>query len=89
MIENLIKIDMKDNITIEALFAPGCESHDDTLLMIDKVTNSQGKTIIFKETTIGSVQEAIQARFLGSPSIRVDGRDVEIASEDKTDYGFG
>ena len=80
---------MADNITIEALFAPGCESRDATLLMIDKVTDSQGTTVALKETTISSIQEATQARFLGSPSVRVDGRDVEIESEGKTDYGFG
>ena len=80
---------MADNITIEALFAPGCESRDATLLMIEKVTNSQGITVALKETTIGSTQEATQARFLGSPSVRVGGRDVEIESEGKTDYGVG
>lgn len=80
---------MAENITIEALLAPGCESRDDTLFMIDKVTNSQCITITLKETTIGSIQEATQARFLGSPSVRVDGRDVEIESEGKTNYGVG
>jgi len=80
---------MADNITIEALFAPGCESRDATLLVIDKVTNSQDITVALKETTISSIKEATQARFLGSPSVRIDGRDVEIESEGKTDYGVG
>ena len=45
--------------------------------------------VALKETTIGSIQEATQARFLGSPSVRLDGRDVETESEGKTDYGVG
>jgi hypothetical protein len=80
---------MAHNIIIEALFAPGCESRDATLLMIDKVTDSQGITAALKETTISSIQEATQAKFLGSPSVRVNGRDIETESEGKTDYGVG
>lgn len=80
---------MADKITIEALFAPGCESRDAILLMIDKVSDSLDITVALKETTIDSIQEATQARFLGSPSVRVDGRDVETESEGKTDYGVG
>ena len=45
--------------------------------------------VALKETTISSIKEATQARFLGSPSVRIDGRDVEIESEGKTDYGVG
>ena len=81
---------MAINITIEALFAPGCESRDATLRMIDKVTNShQGITIFIQETTVGSISEAMRARFLGSPSVRVNGRDVETEPEGKTVYGVG
>ena len=89
MIENQNKIDMIQKITIEVLFAPGCESRDETLLMIDKVVNSLGVTVDLKETTIGSTPQATKARFLGSPSVQVDGRDVETEFEGKTDYGVG
>jgi hypothetical protein len=80
---------MADNIIIEALFAPGCESRDDTLLMIDKVTNSRGITVALKEITVGSIQKATQARFLGSPSVRVNGQDIEAEPAGKADYGVG
>ena len=80
---------MADNITIETLFAPGCQSREATLLMIDKVANSRGVTVDLKETKIGSIPEATHAKFLGSPSVRVDGRDVELESEGKTNYGVG
>ena len=80
---------MKDLVKIEALFAPGCDSRDATLLMIDKVAKSQGLMIDLKETTIDCIAEATQARFLGSPSVRVDGHDIETAFAGKADYGFG
>jgi len=80
---------MEDLVKIEALFAPGCDSRDTTLLMIDKVAKGQGLMVDLKETTISSLPEATQARFLGSPSVRVDGQDIETTSAGKTDYGVG
>jgi len=84
---------MPGHILIEALFAPSCGSRDDTLLMIDTLTRDQSVdqsvTIDFKETTISSIPEAKTAKFLGSPSIRINGKDIEPESIGKTDYGFG
>jgi hypothetical protein len=57
--------------------------------MIDKLTRDQPVTIDLKETTISSIQEAKTAKFLGSPSIRINGKDIEPESIGKTDYGFG
>ena len=33
-------------------------------------------------------EEAEQVRFLGSPSVRVDGRDIEPGAESRTDFGM-
>jgi hypothetical protein len=80
---------MSEHILIEALFAPSCGSREATLLMIDKLTRDQSVTINLKETTISSIQEAKTAKFLGSPSIRINGKDIELELIEKTDYGFG
>jgi hypothetical protein len=80
---------MSDHILIEALFAPGCGSRDATLLIINKLTNEQGVKVDLTETTICSIPEAKTAKFLGSPSIRINGKDIEPESIGKTDYGFG
>jgi hypothetical protein len=80
---------MSDHILIEALFAPGCGSREVTLLMINKLTQEQGMKVDLTETTICSMPEAKTAKFLGSPSIRINGKDIEPESIGKTDYGFG
>ena len=80
---------MSDHILIEALFAPGCGSRDATLLMINELTQEQGLKVDLTETTISSIPEAKTAKFLGSPSIRINGKDIEPESIGKTDYGFG
>lgn len=78
-----------EHILIEALFAPNCGSRDATLLMINEVSRIQAVRIDIKETTISSTPEANSSKFLGSPSIRINGKDIEPESIEKSDYGFG
>ena len=80
---------ISEHILIEALFAPNCGSRDATLLMINTVSRHQALKIDIKETTISSTPEAHSSKFLGSPSIRINEKDIEPESIDKTDYGVG
>jgi hypothetical protein len=41
------------------------------------------------ETTVGSAKEAVALRFPGSPTVRVNGSDIEPQAEMKEDYGLG
>lgn len=84
-----IKNTKYERILIEALFAPNCSSRDATLLMINKVSKNQAAKTDIKETTISSTPEANFSKFLGSPSIRINGKDIEPESVEKSDYGFG
>jgi hypothetical protein len=42
----------------------------------------------FAWVRVGSVEEAQARRFLGSPTLRVDGADVEPGADERTDYGL-
>lgn len=80
---------MSEHILVEALFAPNCGSRGATLLMIEKITLNQALKIDLKEIAIRSIPEAKAAKFLGSPSVRINGKDIEPESIEKTDYGVG
>ena len=41
------------------------------------------------ETTVESAKEAVALRFPGSPTVRVDGCDIEPQAEVRVDYGLG
>ena len=41
------------------------------------------------ETIIESAKEAVALRFPGSPTVRVNGCDIEPQAEMKEDYGLG
>ncbi|MDW7774472.1 MAG: hypothetical protein SCH71_16430 [Desulfobulbaceae bacterium] len=76
-------------IEIECLFAPGCASRQDTLALVKKVIGELGLAADIREIVIVSLEEAARCRFLGSPSIRVNGRDIESEADARTDFGMG
>jgi len=76
-------------ITIECLFAPGCDARNDTLALVDKVTGELGLSVNVQEGVVSTPEEALAVRFLGSPSIRVNGRDIEAGADERTDFGMG
>ena len=41
------------------------------------------------EIMVDSVEKARELRFLGSPSIRVNGHDAEPGAEQRQDFGMG
>jgi hypothetical protein len=74
---------------IEILYVQNCPHYQQTLALVDRV---RGELVIDTElrtTLIVDQAAAEQARFAGSPTVRVDGRDVEPGSEPATEYVLG
>ncbi len=76
-------------IHIECLFAPDCGARDHTLALVHAVTEELGITAQIRETTITHPAAAQAQRFLGSPTIRVNGRDIEPEAAKRDDFGLG
>ncbi len=80
---------MASDVRIECLFAPGCASREHTLDLAAGVAAELGLEADIVETVITTPEEAARRRFLGSPSVRVDGRDIEPGAAERTDFGLG
>ena len=64
---------------IELLYFDGCPSWQNTLADIRAVLAEAGRDEEVRLVRVESHEEAQRLRFLGSPTVRVDGRDVESA----------
>ena len=51
-----------------------------------ELTNAHDAQIV--QRRVETPEEAEAVRFLGSPSVRVDGRDIEPGAESRTDFGM-
>lgn len=74
---------------IEVLFFEGCPNHGPTLSLANEVLAELGLEAEIQETEIRAAEDAERLRFLGSPSVRVDGKDIEPGAEGRTEYALG
>jgi hypothetical protein len=75
-------------MTLELLYIPGCPHHDEALDLIHKVLSERSLTPEFSETIISNYDQAKQHCFPGSPTFRVNGRDIENVPADYLRVGL-
>jgi len=73
---------------IEVLYFEDCPNHLPTLERIHQVLLEEGSDAEVKEVLVPDVETARSARFIGSPSVRVNGVDIEPAANDRRDFGL-
>ncbi len=74
---------------IEVLYLPGCSAHGSVVEMAREVVQALGLAAEVEEIHVRSQADAERLRFLGSPSIRVDGVDIEPCARSHVEYGLG
>jgi len=62
---------------IELFYWEGCPSHPEAKALLEQVLAELGRDDQIVMTEVRSDEEAERLRFPGSPTIRVDGRDID------------
>jgi hypothetical protein len=75
-------------VKVEVLYFDGCPNHEALLPALRDLLRSEGVDAEFELRNIADEHTAQRERFLGSPTVRVDGRDVEPDAQRRTDYGM-
>jgi hypothetical protein len=73
---------------IEVLYFLGCPNHEPTMGTIEEVLSAENVTAEVHSIQICDVDEAREAKFIGSPSVRIDGLDIEPSSRTNERYGM-
>lgn len=73
---------------IELLYFDGCPSHERLLPRLQQLLGELGITDEVRLTRVDSSEAAVAHRFLGSPTVRVDGRDIDPGASARTDFGL-
>ena len=73
---------------IEVLYFDGCPNFEPTLSLVDEVLSQLRLTAEVRKVEVLSPGDAERVRFLGSPSVRVDGKDIEPGAESRTEYAL-
>jgi hypothetical protein len=75
-------------MTIELLYFDGCPNHEVLLPHLEQLLRAAKVRATIQLREIADEDTARRERFLGSPTIRVDGRDVEPRADGRTDFGL-
>jgi hypothetical protein len=73
---------------VEVLSFAGCPHTGPAIQLVERVAAELGIEPDLRRIDVQDEEQAKQLRFLGSPSIRVNGRDIERGADERVDYVF-
>ncbi len=74
---------------VEVLYFEGCPNHARTVETLREALRSEGLPDEIRETEIRTQGEAEALAFLGSPTVRINGMDIEPSARSATGFGLG
>ena len=73
---------------IELLYFDGCPSHEALLPTLRELLAVEGIEDGIELRRVETAEDAERQRFLGSPTVRIDGEDVEPGAVEREDFGL-
>ena len=75
-------------IDITVLYTEDCASTPATIELIRQVAEKEGIPLCLQKILVASPDQALQLEFLGSPTVQVNGLDIEPSARSSSAYGF-
>ena len=73
---------------VEILYFDGCPNHDGARALVARIAAELRVEPNVELVEVADPDAASELRFLGSPSIRVNGRDVEPGAQERRDFVY-
>ena len=73
---------------VEILYFDGCPNHEALLPHLRALLRASGASTDVELVRVEDADAAERERFLGSPTVRIDGHDVEPGADQRTDFGL-
>jgi hypothetical protein len=74
---------------VEILYFEDCPNHAAARALVERIAGELEVETDVRLIEVGDPDAAVGLRFLGSPTIRVDGHDVEPGADQRHDFTFG
>ncbi len=74
---------------VDLLFAPECSSREETVNSVNEILSALSPQSEIRITIVDSPQKAQALRFPGSPTIRINGKDLEPDADKSLNFGLG
>jgi hypothetical protein len=77
-----------DRPRVEILYFEGCPHWEAAQALVEDVVDRLAVDADIRLVAVADPQDAASKRFLGSPTVRVDGRDVEPGADTRADFSY-
>jgi hypothetical protein len=77
------------DVAVELLYSPGCGRRRELADRVRDAGRRADVAVSLAETVVETQSQALAQRFVGSPSLRVRGRDLEPSADELRLYGLG
>src|SRR5712691_7045294 len=78
----------ENTMQIDILYFEGCPHHAPTVARVKQIATDMGLTGSVTEVQITTPEEALQRGFLGSPTVLVNGVDIDPHASQQVSYGL-
>jgi hypothetical protein len=75
-------------VRIEVLYFDGCPNHEQLIEHLPRLLERRGLDAEIALRNVPDAEAAQRERFLGSPTVRVGGRDIDPGAGNRSDYGL-
>jgi predicted metal-binding protein len=75
-------------MTIDILYFEGCPHHASTVERVREVMRDLHADAVVREIEVKDAEDAARLRFFGSPTVQIDGEDIDPAVRGRLDYSF-
>ncbi|HEY8314982.1 MAG TPA: DUF2703 domain-containing protein [Candidatus Baltobacteraceae bacterium] len=75
-------------VKVEILYFEGCPHTDEAVMAVTKALREERVDVDIVRVVVDDPDSAMRLRFLGSPSVRVNGLDIEQSAREKCDFGM-
>ena len=73
---------------VEILAFEGCPNRGRAIELVSRVVAEIGVEAMIEVVDVADGEQAQRLRFLGSPSIRVDGQDIQAGADERNDFAM-
>ena len=73
---------------IDILYFAGCPNHPPASALVRDVVRTLGLQATIRDIEVRDEAEAIRSRCFGSPTVQVDGEDIDPAVSGRSDYSL-
>lgn len=73
---------------IDILYFDGCPNHQPTAELVREVVRTLGVDATIREVEVRDADEAARLRFFGSPTVQINGQDIDPSVRSQGDYAF-